>query len=196
MYWIVWVAKIDKSNQMLANHCGPHPTRCDFVTNRFPWQKSILVHWICREFSIHICWLLTHFDKFTRCVSEWVCVMRVSSNIFIKIAPNRIFSRCKTCCVCVNYKFWKIERWKKNHSTAYESNGKVAGVAAAATANAKQWSYVAYMCKLFGILHIIYKQTIDTHIALTAVSLLFISFFGCSLIIFLCSWVHVHICNY
>ena len=40
--------------------------------------------------------------------------------------------------------------------------------AAVSTSYAKQWSYVPYMCKLFGILHIIYKQTIDTHIALAA----------------------------
>lgn len=108
---------------MLANHCGPHP-----LPTRLCY-KSISVAKVyscsCREFSIHTCWLAaTQLDKFTR----YVCKARLqcdthtfiqaqnecfSLNIFIKIASNRIFSRCKTCCVCVNYKFWKIERWKK-----------------------------------------------------------------------------------
>lgn len=197
---------------MLANHCGPHPPHvCTTLLQIDFGGKSLFLFIEYAENFRFICvdWLLLHSP--INLHAEYVCTKRVYNvthtdeqaqiecvglNIFIKIASNRIFSRGETCCVCVNYKFWKIERWK---------SGKVAGVAAAAAAasTSECHSCMAYMCKLFGILHIIYKQTIDTHTLAYCCAHSSLTqprsqpFFGCSLIIFCSRWAHtlLHMCD-
>lgn len=139
-------AEIDKSNQMLANHCGTLPL--DFVTNRFPSQSLFM-------FNVHV-----HIPTYSHvmCVERVCCVCAFAVHIFIKIAPNRIFPRSKHVAYVriINLenrmmkKFgsgWKQQQYRVQNNKA-----------------------MPYMCKLFGILHIIYKQTIDTLVFVLSLS--------------------------
>lgn len=154
---------------MLANHCGTLPL--DFVTNRFPSQSLFM-------FNVHV-----HIPTYSHvmCVECVCCVCAFAVHIFIKIAPNRIFPRSKHVAYVriINLENRMMKKfgsgWKQQQQRV--QNNKA----------------MPYMCKLFGILHIIYKQTIDTLVFVLSLSfspsvplpLLIFRVAGC-----------FHICNY